>query len=207
LSEVVEAAAYFETVNRGVLKNDKVEVLVADGRNHLFATEEKFDAIVGDLFAPWQAGTGYLYTGEQFRGVAGRLEDGGVFVQWLPAHQLAVEELRMIVATYLEVFPAAELWLNRPDVRALGSLALVGWADGEPTPTDRVEVARSSASFSGLEYVCGADVLERWSSGARRNSDEWPRIEFSAAMSRFKKGGHVEEMRSLITELRLWVVR
>ncbi|MEE8522394.1 MAG: fused MFS/spermidine synthase [Thermoanaerobaculia bacterium] len=206
LSEVVEAAAYFEAVNRGVLKSDKVEILVADGRNHLFATEERFDAVVGDLFAPWQAGTGYLYTGEHFRGVASRLEDGGVFVQWLPAHQLAVAELRMIVATFLDVFPSAELWLNRPDVRALGSLALVAWAGGEPTPGERVDVAQSSARFVGLEYLCGADVLARWSSGAPRNSDEWPRVEFSAAVSRFKKGGHVEEMRSLITELRLWVV-
>ena len=207
LSEVVEAAGYFETVNRRVLKSDKVEVLVADGRNHLFATAETFDAIVGDLFAPWQAGTGYLYTTEHFRAVGERLADGGVFVQWLPAHQLSVEELRMISATFLDVFPSAELWLNRPDVRALGSLALVAWADGRPTPTDRVDVARSSANFEGLEYVCGADVLARWSSGALRNSDERPRIEFSAAVSRFDKGGHVDAMRSLITELRLWVIQ
>ncbi len=206
LSEVVEAAAYFEAVNRRVLKSDKVEVLVADGRNHLFATEEKFDAVIGDLFAPWQAGTGYLYTTEHFHSVADRLQDGGLFVQWLPAHQLSVEELRMITATFLGVFPQAELWLSRPDVQALGSLALVAWIDGEPSPVERAAIARASTDFAGLEYVSGADVLKRWSSGALINSDERPRIEFSAAVSRFQKGGHVEEMRSLITELRLWVI-
>ncbi len=200
LAEVVEATAYFEEANLGVLNDERVEILVADGRNHLFATGESFDAVVGDLFAPWHAGTGYLYSTEHFEAVAARLKEGGVFVQWVPAHQLSVEELRMIVATFLDVFPAAELWLNRPDPRALGGLGLVAFAGDGPTPAVRA-AAEASAFFPALQYLCGSQALRRWSAGALLNSDDFPRIEFSAAVSRFRSAEHLREMRSLISQL------
>ena len=183
-----------------MLDNERVETLVVDGRNHLFATEEKFDAIVGDLFVPWQAGTGYLYTGEHFESVGARLEENGMFVQWLPAHQLSVEGLRMILATFLGVFPEAELWLSRPAREGLGSLALVSSAGLLPSPARGV--AERSTSFPGLEYLCGQTALARWSAGALTNSDEFPRLEFSAAVSRFRSRENEVEMREAISQLR-----
>jgi spermidine synthase len=200
LAEVVEATAFFDKVNLGVLDDERVETLVVDGRNHLFATAETFDAIVGDLFVPWQAGTGYLYTREHFESVAARLEDHGMFVQWLPAHQLAVEEFRMITATFLEVFPAAELWLSQPASDGLGSLALVSSSGPQPSPTRGS--AESSTAFPGLRYLCGARTLERWSAGAPYNTDEFPRLEFSGAVTRFRAQENAVEMAEAISRLR-----
>ena len=37
--------------------------------------------IVGDLFVPWHAGTGALYSTEHFAAVSRRLHEGGVFAQ------------------------------------------------------------------------------------------------------------------------------
>ena len=65
--------------------------------------------IVGDLFVPWHAGTGYLYTAEHFRIVRERLKPGGVFAQWLQANQLSAEEFRIIAATFADVFEDAEI--------------------------------------------------------------------------------------------------
>jgi spermidine synthase len=200
LREVLESTVYMEA-NRGVLADPRVETLVADGRNHLYATAERFDVIVGDLFVPWHAGTGYLYTAEHFRGVSRRLAAGGLYVQWLPPHQMSVAELRMIAATFLAVFPAAELWLNRPDPRGLGTLALVGWAGGSGPPPAARQAATRSRRFPGLQLLCGTRALREWSAGARLNTDDFPRLEFSAAVSRFQKSRHLREMRTALAAL------
>ena len=51
-----------------------------------------FDVIVADLFMPWQAGAGSLYTREMYAAAARRLAPGGLFCQWLPLYQLTREE-------------------------------------------------------------------------------------------------------------------
>ena len=92
LPGVTRLAEVFREENEGVLEDARVELRLADGRNHLFGTDQRFDAIIGDLFVPWHAGTGYLYTVEHFRNVRERLREGGVFVQWLQADQASPAE-------------------------------------------------------------------------------------------------------------------
>ena len=158
-----------------MLEDPRVEIRLADGRNHLFGTDQRFDAIVGDLFVPWHAGAGYLYTEEHFANVRERLAEGGVFVQWLQADQISAEEFRTVAATFSDVFEDAELWLNRTQPRR-PLLGLVGFRDrpaAGPRPQKIDEMIR----------VCGAPVLRAWSASAPRNTDDFPRIEFSAASS------------------------
>ena len=128
--QVVEAARrFFRPWNEGVLDDPRVTVVTEDGRVHLAGTDQKFDVIVGDLFVPWHAGVGALYTREHFRRVRAHLRDGGIFAQWLPLWQLSRREFDIIASTYLSVFPHATLWrgvfsADRP------SLALIARADG-----------------------------------------------------------------------------
>jgi spermidine synthase len=199
---VVEAAAELEDAHRGVLHDPRVELLVADGRNHLFATRERFDAIVGDLFVPYQPGTGYLYTHEHFRSVKARLAPGGLFAQWLPGYQMSEAELRMVTATFLDVFPDATLWLYRAQ-RSRPALALVGTAEGAgpPGPAAR-QRAESSAEFPFLSFVCGAETLRHWAGGAPLNSDEHPRLELRAALDRFGVAQRVKELDRVLALLR-----
>ena len=179
---VLDATVEFEIENRGVLHDERVQALVADGRNHLFATAEKFDVIVGDLFIPWEAGTGYLYTAEHFRNVAQHLKAGGIFAQWLPAYQLSLEEVRIIAATFADVFPTAELWLY--DDQATPALALVGYADIRPDGCDPAPGGSPGRPENGrLKLVCKAARIRAWGRDAPLNTDEFPRIEYSAAIS------------------------
>ena len=203
IPEVLDATVWFEEANRGVLHDPRVRAVVADGRNYLFATDEQFDVIVGDLFIPWHAGTGYLYTTEHFRDVAERLTEGGVFAQWLSTKQMSVAEFRTITATFLDVFPTTALWLRSP---AEGSsippmLALVGHAGGPPDADSRAAVA-GSAVFPHLEHVCGPRSLLMWSSSALRNSDEFPRIEFVAAANHFRPQNHLRQVMRVVEELK-----
>ena len=175
LPGVTRLAGLFRDENQGVLEDPRVELRLADGRNHLFGTQQRFDAIVGDLFVPWHAGTGYLYTVEHFRNVRERLAEGGVFVQWLQVDQASLAETRSLAASFGAAFEDAELWLDTlAPSRPL--LAFVGFRGRTPAGT-------SPAPLAGIERVCGAEVLHEWAKGAPLNTDDFPIIEFSAAAS------------------------
>jgi len=176
LPGVLRLAEWFREANRGVLSYPRVTIQLADGRNHLFGTDERFDAIVGDLFVPWHAGTGYLYTAEHFSNVRARLREGGVFAQWLQLDQASVSEIRSLAGSFTAAFDDAELWLNRMD-RSRPLLAFVGYRG-------RGGAARDPG-LERVRRVCGAEVLREWSREAPRNTDDRPVIEFSAAASHY----------------------
>jgi spermidine synthase len=181
LPGVLVAADYFDAANLRVLEDPRVEVLVADGRNHLFAAEEHFDAIVGDLYVPWHAGTGYLYTVEYFRTVKARLAADGIFCQWLQSDQVTTAQLPILAGGFTDVFPNAQLWLlaNAPGSPAL--IALVGWADDGAAGvawTRAQELMRTNPRFA---VVCNGGTLQTWAARAPRNTDNKPLIEFMAA--------------------------
>jgi spermidine synthase len=196
---VIEAAQRFELENRGILEDPRVELVVADARNHLFGSRERFDVIVGDLFATWHAGTGYLYTTEHFRIVAERLAEGGVFAQWLQADQVSRDELRIITATFLDVFPDAVLWVNtayQPGPVVIGLVGRRGGGDGprrESGPAPAVQ-----------EFACDPQSLRGWAETSPRNTDDHPIIEFLAAASHARASieARMEERGELLSLLR-----
>src|SRR5262249_5752502 len=95
----------------------------------LAAARATYDLIVGDLFLPWQVGTGRLYSVEQFRAARDALADGGELGQWVPGFQLTPEQVRVIVASFREAFPTAYLFRDdlSPDAPAF---ALIGFRSG-----------------------------------------------------------------------------
>jgi spermidine synthase len=175
LPGVLRLAELFRDANGGVLSDPRVQLRLADGRNHLFGSAARFDAIVGDLFVPWHAGTGYLYTVEHFRNVYERLSEGGVFVQWLQLDQATLFEARSLAASFTAAFDDAELWLNRTEPLR-PTLGFVGRRGRTPADEQRTEVDEMSR-------VCGPELLREWSRGAPLNTDDVPVIEFSAAES------------------------
>jgi spermidine synthase len=126
--EVAEAArTYFARWNARLLEHPDVHLVLDDGRRYLAASPERFDVIVSDLFIPWHAGAGNLYSREMYATVARRLAPSGLFCQWLPLYQLTREEFDMITHTFLSVFPQTSLWRadfypNRPVVGLIGQL-------------------------------------------------------------------------------------
>ncbi len=134
IDEVVQlAAAHFAPWTGGLFDDPRAEVRAADGRTCLRRSTERYDLIISDLFTPWEAGTGNLYTVEHFETAQARLEPGGAFVQWVPLYQVTDTELGVIGATMDAVFDEVTVW--RGDLYAERSIvALVGRDD--PTPLD-----------------------------------------------------------------------
>ncbi len=139
------AAAHFADANRGVYTDDRSRVVLDDARNYFRHAPDRFDVIVADLFVPWQAGTGALYSREHFQAMRDRLEPGGLLAQWLPIYQLSAAELATIVATFTDVFPVAAVF--RDDFYAtFPVVALLGWHDGPAPATDVAAAVRRLAA-------------------------------------------------------------
>lgn len=205
---VLQVVDEFRAKNNDVLKDPRVETILADGRNHLYGSPERFDVVIGDLFVPWHAGTGYLYTKEHFHIVHDRLNEGGIFVQWLKMSQVSLREMRIITATFADVFADTQLWVDQqPGTMPL--LALVGRKPATPS-TESPAVASdlgiersSDPKRAGLTLVCDAAILRRWSASAPRNTDDRPIIEFSAARShRHRPPKERQRFKSVLKKMR-----
>jgi hypothetical protein len=133
--------AHFAEFNGDLGNDPRATVIVEDGRTYVASATGAFDVIVGDLYRPYGAGEGRLYSVEHFRAVRRALREGGLFCQWLPMFQLAEPQFEVVLATFLEVFPRTHL--VRGNLKSdLPRLGLVGLRDatidwGGPPGTQR----------------------------------------------------------------------
>ncbi len=192
LPEVVELAErHFGGPAQGLFDDPRAEIRVEDGRNCLSAMPHEYDVIISDLFTPWKAGTGNLYTVEHYKIAKERLREGGLFAQWLPMYQLSAEDFATIIRSMQEVFPQVVLW--RGDMFADGPiLAAVGYP--QETALDpqallthgrdlagRPDLPSAAVEAAALRfYVGNATAYPDWFEGAPLNRDERPVIEYRA---------------------------
>jgi spermidine synthase len=186
---VIRAAPFFPEVNHRVLTDPRLQVTIDDGRNYLLVTPDTYDVVSVDTLDPKHAGNGNLYTREFYALSKRVLKPGGIFVQWLPYHQVDNASLKLIARTFQAVYPHATLWLNRFKGYAL----LLGTL----TPL-RIDVARLAAHFHTpaiqrdlaevhvatpwqfLEgFTMSAETLRRYTAGVQRlNTYNHPYVEF-----------------------------
>jgi spermidine synthase len=105
---VIGGAEWFRHVNGDLLHRPNVRMRVDDGRNVLLLTPEKYDVITADIIQPHHAGAGSLYSAEYFQLAREALKDDGVMVQWISLH--TGQHYKLILRTFLSVFPEASLW-------------------------------------------------------------------------------------------------
>ncbi len=153
---ITAAAAYFNTPSGGLFTDPRASVRACDARNHLLGTAERYDVIIADLFVPWRAGVGNLYSREHFTAARERLNAGGLFVQWLPLYQVSRREFDMVARTMLTVFDQVTLWRGSFSAE-LPFVALVG-ATG-PTTLDPNVIERNGRHLSGGAPLPDATAL------------------------------------------------
>ncbi len=119
---VIQAARYFARENNHVLNNPNIRFIIDDGRNYISVTKQKYDVIIGDILFPMSSGSGNLFSREYFTLCKKHLQPGGLMCQWLPAHQLSLDELKIIIKTFKAVFPSASVWYGMIG----GSVPVVG---------------------------------------------------------------------------------
>ncbi len=110
LGAIAAAKTYFNEVNDGIV--DKIDLQHDDARRFLMRTQKHYDVIIGDLFHPDQIGRGALLSVEQFGRAKARLNDDGLFVQWLAFNQFDVSSLQVVLRSFAEVFPHNALFVD-----------------------------------------------------------------------------------------------
>jgi spermidine synthase len=138
-AEIYEASnRYFGHVNHRPDLDPRAELVVDDGRNFLLTRHERYDVIVSEPSNPWMSGAASLFTRDFFEIAKGRLEPGGVFLQWLQAYELAPRNVEVLLRTFRSVFPHVMMLTPDPfsnDTFLVGSLEparldfarLAGW--------------------------------------------------------------------------------
>lgn len=95
---------YFYPDAAQVEANPKGRILVADGRNHVDLTTKKYDLLIVDPPPPMNSsGTAVLFSQEFYQSAKGRLNTGGVMMEWEFNGQ-SVDEFRSHVRTFRSVF-------------------------------------------------------------------------------------------------------
>lgn len=193
LPEVAALLPIFAPENAPVGTRPDWRVFVADARRFARTATNRYDVIVADLFHPAVDGAAFLYTREHFAALRTRLAPGGLVCQWLPLHQLGIEETRLVARTFLDVFPDATLWLLRfnADVPVVG---LVGGrtfeaGDWEPLAarlqSPPLRAALAPQALPDPVRVLGSRLadnaaLHALAGDGARNTDDRPRLLFAA---------------------------
>ncbi len=207
---IAGAREFFAEYSNELFDDSRVDVLIEDGRNYLMGTEETFDVIVSDLFVPWNAGIGNLYSIDQYRLACKRLNPGGLYAQWLPAGQISRREFDIIAKTMLEVFPSVTLWRGDFSDR-YPILMLLGSMDNAPLDPDGIATrldalslqhkAQNTAMISATPYVYYCGNLSEHAylfDSTSVNTDDRPLIEYLAAQTQTHENSQGE---------RIWLIR
>jgi spermidine synthase len=186
---MIQAAPYLERLNRGVLRDPRVHVVLDDARNFLLTTREQYDLIVSEPSNPWIAGVSALFTDEFYREARARLRPGGMLVQWVQGYALFTEDFRMVLSTFVPHFPRVTLWrgelpdfllLAQTDTRPLDLRRLHSLWPNEGLQQD-FDALNLSEPEGLLAYHRLDDVdLRRLIDPALRNTDDNSRLEFHA---------------------------
>ncbi len=196
LSRSVARAAedWFVEFNGGLHADPRVRLWLEDGRVFAAAHRGVFDVLTGDLFLPWGPGEGRLYTVEHFAHCRAALRPGGVFVQWLPMHQLTRGQFDTVRAAFAEVFGEHDVFTAGFEPHT-PLTALVGWHDGAldwEVVRARTAEARPSLADPVLRHAEGMALLyvgrPSVPDGVVSNTLDNMRLELDAARRRIGGG-------------------
>ena len=188
---MLHVAGACAAVNEDVLRSPKVRFLIGDARETLLTVPARYDEIFSEPSNPYRAGVASLFTREYYRAVAARLEEGGLFLQWLQMYEIDEGTVRAVYATLGAVFPEVETW-------RLGSSDLVLVASARPLQLDAgalraraaeepyrraIAAAWRTEGLAGVlaHFVARASASARIAAGGRVNTDDENHVEFAFA--------------------------
>jgi spermidine synthase len=106
-----QMGAFFPDANL-FLNNPQGRIIIADGRNYVRLSKQRYDIIVVDPPPPIEsAGTVVLYTSDFFAETRARLKPGGVFLMWFP-YLATLDEFKMHLRTFRSTFPHVKVVLS-----------------------------------------------------------------------------------------------
>ncbi len=190
LSKGVISAAqqHFTHINGNVFDNRLFNYTVNDGRNHILMTQKKYDMISTGIIHPLvSAGSSNIYTEDFYKLCRRILTEDGVMCQWVPLHRLPESHYKMIVRTFISVFPETTLWYKyTPDfVILIGTLdsLTINYKDfiaRSKKPSIREGLAADDLDGLSLldSFMMGPKAVREYAGDGPIHTDNRPRLEF-----------------------------
>ncbi|MFQ5507790.1 MAG: fused MFS/spermidine synthase [Leptospirillia bacterium] len=163
---VIEAVESLHGGKVPAFSDPRVRLDINDARHTLLMEDERYDLIISQPSHPWVAGMANLFTREFYQLAASRLNDGGIFNQWINLYHMDAETLGILVRTFYEVFPHGIVlgdnlgmlssWVvpgERVESRGDGSLYLLG--SNRPIGFDAAGVGRRLAGMTENDAAIG----------------------------------------------------
>lgn len=198
LDEMVRRCA---AVNGDVFHNPKIHVIYNDAREVLLTDRRKYDIIASEPSNPYRAGIANLFTREFYEAASGRLNEGGLFIQWLQAYETDETTVFTVFATLRSVFKHVEIWQSKNEDMLLvcSNQPFSYTAEGlrrriaeEPYRT-ALAVAWRATQMEGFlaRYVAGERLVEEASRNYSRclNTDDLNRVEYGFARTLGRPSG------------------
>ncbi len=111
---VVEASRFFKPWNNNVTQSPRTNIILQDGLAHLTLTKKKYDVIISEPSNPWMAGMASLFTKNFFSLAKSKLNDDGIYVQWIHCYQMDWPTFALVGRTFAQVFPNSALVSAEP---------------------------------------------------------------------------------------------
>lgn len=201
--DIVKVAdEYFSEYTDNVLDDPRLNMIIADGRNYLQTSEEKYDVIISEPSNPWISGEGSLFTKEFFEIVSEHLNEEGIFCQWAPMYEHNAEDFKILLNTFHSVFPYVQVYSTGTDIILLGSNQPMHIS--YPRLTEKLEDPEINRDFKEMfpraiettplyvdEFLStykmdSDDVTEYLEGETRLNTDEHTILEFRTALNALK---------------------
>ncbi len=182
--EVVDASDFFVTWNNKVLSNPRTEMIVQDGRAHLQLTNRRYDVIISEPSNPWMAGLAALFSQEFFELAKNRLNENGIFTQFIHSYQMDWPTFSLAARTFANVFARSILVRTQP-----GDYLMVGFNGKNKLVSENIRqnlpYAQRSSNItlrraeSLYRFIMTEDLAGLCGQGPI-HTDNRPRLEFAA---------------------------
>jgi len=110
---VTEMAERCSPINRRALQNPKLQLHFNDAREFLLTAKDQYDLIVSEPSNPYRAGIANLYTREFYESVSSRLNEEGLFLQWVQGYEVDDSTVMIVLQTIRSVFPNIQIWRTK----------------------------------------------------------------------------------------------
>jgi spermidine synthase len=196
IPEIIPMLRHFQKSTGDFSLHQNLHISIADARRFVNAAPQRYDVIVADLFHPARDGAGTLYTVEHFSAIKARLAAGGLFCQWLPLYQMDAETLRVIIRTFLHVYPHASAYIAcySLDMPILGLVGAHGplrypidWYE-QRVKTDSLRITLQNLRLPDIYELLGCFIAESsdlalFAGSGPLNTDDNPVVMFVAPRS------------------------
>jgi spermidine synthase len=181
----------------GWMQDARTQLIRDDARNYIALTQRQFDVIsleVGQVFRP---GAASFYTADFYHAARQRLARDGLLAQFLPLPFFTPQEFRMVLRSFLTVFPESVLWYNTSELLLIGvnadrfridpgrfELATPGHQAGDDLDFSHWGGAEHHLNQTDVllaGFLAGPDALSKLAGNAPLYRDDRPVLEYTTS--------------------------